>query len=151
MSIKWSDQFTALTGNDLSIQVRPTENTLYSIEIQDVNGCLLDDSLWVFVNPKTVGWYAPNAFRPGESGDNSGFTLFVDPAKFTEIQHLEVYNRWGELIFSRDNLTPGITDLGWDGKHNGKMLDPAVFVWQAVLLQSDGTALRVTGEVTLLR
>ena len=150
-TVTWFDQHMVLPGNGLSIQVRPTENTLYSVEIQDVNGCLLDDSLWVFVKEKTNGWYAPNAFKPGDGGPNSGFTLFVDGDRIAGILRLEIYNRWGEQVFSRQDVTPNIPDLGWDGEMNGKMLDPGVFVWQAELLLSDGTTTWVSGEVTLLR
>ncbi|MBK7936545.1 MAG: gliding motility-associated C-terminal domain-containing protein [Lewinellaceae bacterium] len=151
VSISWQAQGAPIPGDELSLLVAPTENTLYSIEIQDINGCLLNDSLWVFVKSTDKGWYAPTAFTPGNGGPNGWFTLFTDTNRFTEIRSIDIYNRWGEQVFSRKNLAPNVPEIGWGGEMNGKLLDPAVFVWQAELLLSDGTTTRISGDVTLLR
>jgi len=136
---------------NLGITVQPTENTLYSLEIQDVNGCLLEDSVWVLVKKAEGNWFAPNVIKPGTAGMNGWFTLFASPDHIAEIQLLEIYDRWGNLIFMQKNFSPNAPEMGWDGTENGKMLDPAVFVWQAVLLFKDGSTERVKGDVTVMR
>jgi hypothetical protein len=135
----------------LDLTVQPVENTLYSIKIQDLNGCLLEDSVWVFVEKPVGGWYAPNVIRPLSADVNGWFTLFASPNQVAEIQLLEIYDRWGNLVFARKNFPPNAPESGWDGAQNGKKSDPAVFVWQAVLLLKNGSTERVKGDVTVLR
>ncbi len=136
---------------NLDITVQPVENTLYFIGIQDLNGCLLEDSVWVLVEKAVGGWYAPNVIRPLSADANGRFTLFADPNQVAEIQLLEIYDRWGNLVFVRKNFPPNASESGWDGTQNGKTFDPAVFVWQAVLLLKNGSTAKVEGDVTVLR
>ena len=149
--ISWYGQSSLLNDTGLTITVQPFETTLYALEILDMNGCLLKDSVWVFVTPVPKNWYAPNVFQPGSTGINAYFTLFSADGVVSEIRSLEIYNRWGELVFVRQHFAPGVPELGWDGYGKGKMLDPAVFVWHAELLLSDGTSTKVKGDVTLVR
>ncbi|MFN0214742.1 MAG: gliding motility-associated C-terminal domain-containing protein, partial [Saprospiraceae bacterium] len=136
----------------LGIIVQPAENTLYSIEIQDLNGCLLKDSIWVLVEEINGRWFAPNVIHPLSEGSNGWFTLFASPDHITEIQVLEIYDRWGNLVFTRKNFPPNAPESGWDGTQNGKMgFNPAVFVWHAVLLLQNGNSIKVKGDVTVVR
>ena len=111
----------------------------------------MEDSVWVLVEKATGGWYAPNVIRPASTDLNGWFTLFANQNQITEIQLLEIYDRWGNLVFARKNFPPNAPESGWDGTQNGKMLDPAVFVWQAVLLLKNGSTEQVAGDVTVLR
>ena len=150
--ITWHNSTGVTTPEtSLDISVQPLENTLYSIEIQDLNGCLLEDSVWVLVKKVDGGWYAPNVIRPSSSDLNGWFTLFASPNQVDAIQLLEIYDRWGNLVFARKNFPPNAPESGWDGTQNGKMLDPAVFVWQAVLSLKNGGTAKVKGDVTVLR
>ena len=61
----------------------------------------------------------PNVFTPNDDGTNDRFSLFIpedaaiNPMEGIIDYHLEVYNRWGRLVFSSDELT----DKGsWDGR-----------------------------------
>ncbi|MBK8195359.1 MAG: gliding motility-associated C-terminal domain-containing protein [Lewinellaceae bacterium] len=149
--ISWYGNSNLLNDNGLILTVQPVENTLYTLEILDINGCQLEASVWVYVTPVPKNWYAPNVFQPGSTGINAYFTLFSADGVVSEIRNLEIYNRWGELVFVRQHFAPGVPELGWDGYGKGKMLDPAVFVWHAELLLSDGTSAKVKGDVTLVR
>jgi hypothetical protein len=82
---------------------------------------------------------------------NGWFTLFASPDHVAEIQLLEIYDRWGNLVFGRKNFPPNAPEMGWNGTRNEKAFDPAVFVWHAVLLLNDGSTQQVKGDVTLLR
>ncbi|MFN0036039.1 MAG: hypothetical protein ACKVUS_13330 [Saprospiraceae bacterium] len=150
--ITWLDSTGVMnTETNLDITVQPLENTLYSIEIQDLNGCLLEDSVWVLVENPVGGWYAPNVICPLSVDMNGWFTLFADPNRVAEIQLLEIYDRWGNLVFARKKFPPNAPESGWNGTQNGKIFDPAVFVWQAVLLLKNGDTVKVEGDVTVLR
>lgn len=66
--------------------------------------------------------YVPNAFIPNNDGLND---VFVPVVSNIESYKLEIYDRWGRLIF--------ITDLvgkGWDGTFKGKDCQEDVYVYK---------------------
>ncbi|MBK7341761.1 MAG: gliding motility-associated C-terminal domain-containing protein [Saprospiraceae bacterium] len=88
--------------------------------------------------------WIPNAFAP--RGLNHLFRpviSFLDGGQYT----MDIYNRWGERVFSTTD--PGI---GWDGKQSGgKDAAPGVYVYLIRVVGSDGTETTRTGSLTLLR
>ncbi len=64
--------------------------------------------------------YLPNAFHPG--GNNPVFKPVGNFTDFSEYR-LEVYNRWGELIFTSYDF-----GLGWDGTYKGGDAPAGVYV-----------------------
>jgi gliding motility-associated-like protein len=60
--------------------------------------------------------------------------------------HLQIFNRWGELIFESTELK-----TGWDGYFKGKLCQQDGYVWKADVKFFDGREYHKTGSVTLLR
>ena len=67
------------------------------------------------------------------------------------IRKLQIFSRWGNLVFERTNFPPNDPSLGWDGRLDGKVLNSAVFVWLAELELPDGQLVQLTGDVMLMR
>jgi gliding motility-associated-like protein len=59
---------------------------------------------------------------------------------------LEVFNRWGELLFVTEDVK-----VGWDGYYRGQPAKQDVYVWKAYAKFSDGRETTMKGDVTLLR
>jgi gliding motility-associated-like protein len=85
----------------------------------------------------------PNAFTPNGDGKNDDFKI-LNPASYQSLQ-LNVYNRWGELVFS------GNTSSAWDGTFNGQSQSMGVYVYTATGVCLNGKKLGMNGSVTLLR
>lgn len=91
--------------------------------------------------------FTPNAFRPDSHiPENRTFmpvTIGVDPEAF----HLQVYNRWGALVFeSRD------TEHKWDGKLGNSQDAPmGNYVWKVEYLDIQGYRHSRKGQVLLVR
>jgi gliding motility-associated-like protein len=87
--------------------------------------------------------YIPNAFTP--SGANPVFNLrgsFLDYKKC----RMEIYDRWGGLVFSREDLSNG-----WNGKDaTGTICPTGVYLYQITIFDLDGKEYRKSGTVTLL-
>src|SRR5690606_1461919 len=102
----------------------PLATVLYTLLVEDERGCPGSDSVRIAVLPR-LDVYAPNVFRQDISGSdlNNAFTLFTSKSAI-RIHRLEIFDRWGELVFSRENEIPGSTALLWDGTDfRGKLLD----------------------------
>jgi gliding motility-associated-like protein len=110
-------------------------------------GCTDTDSITVFVQ-KVRDVYVPNIFTPNDDGENDFFTVYGGP----EVQEvrLEVYSRWGELVF-RHIVGANDESAGWDGTFRGDRVSPGVFVWRAEILFVDGVKSGYEGNVTVLR
>ena len=96
----------------------------------------------------------PNAFTPNPLGPNGGYydendfsnDVFHPIYKGVVEYELNIFNRWGELIFvSKD------PKIGWDGYYRGKLCKQDVYVWKVRVKFSNGEVLEKIGDVTLLR
>jgi gliding motility-associated-like protein len=94
--------------------------------------------------------FAPSAFTPGNDHINETFTLVgwaldpdsVQPGAFM----LEVFNRWGQRVFSSHDL-----HIGWNGTCNNQPCPADQYVWTAQVKALNGTTYFLKGGVLLLR
>lgn len=89
----------------------------------------------------------PKAFTPDNQGpaENETFKVFVTE-EFIASFEMNIFNRWGEMIFSTRDLTQG-----WDGKFNGKPQPEGTYIFTAVLVDKTGRTFKRDGSVMLLR
>ena len=128
---------------------QPLDNQIYQILIWDDFGCM--DSARVIIrvlSDKNV--YVPNIFSPNGDGTNDIFTVFGTPS-LKEIRKLQIFSRWGELIFEGQNFPPNNEDFGWAGQFKGSIMNPAVFAWFAEVEIFDGSIKILKGDVVLIR
>lgn len=108
------------------------------------NGCTASDSINIGPDCFTA---IPNVFTPNGDGLNDLFyprqALSEGLTKF----HMTIYNRWGQTIFETKSLDGG----GWDGRYNDEMQPSGVFVYMIDATFKDGSQLKHSGNVTLLR
>ena len=64
---------------------------------------------------------------------------------------MDIFDRWGNLVFRGEDLTPNQASEGWDGTFKGKPLNQAVFVFKAILGNTKGVYFSHQGEVLLIR
>lgn len=50
--------------------------------------------------------YIPNAITPNGDGINDGFGIFGSLGEILEVESLEIYNRWGNLLYQMNNIPP---------------------------------------------
>ncbi|OFY49558.1 MAG: hypothetical protein A2W85_06915 [Bacteroidetes bacterium GWF2_41_31] len=108
-------------GTTLSI-FRPEHSTTYYAKWK--NQCGLSECIPVYVKiSEQFSFAVPNAFTPNGDGLNDEFgAISVNKlAVFT----FQIYNRWGELIFTTNNQD----DL-WNGTFHGKKVDGGTYVWK---------------------
>lgn len=149
-SIQWSPADSTLSCVDcLNPQATPTETTTYSLTITDMNGCETTAYIDIIVN-KEVPIYIPNAFSPaGEM--NTVFTIHAEHGKVKNINSLQIFNRWGELVFFNENFRPNDFDMGWNGTFDGEALNPGVFVYWTEIELQDGRTILLKGDISIVK
>jgi gliding motility-associated-like protein len=97
----------------------------------------------IVILPRKV--FLPNAFSPNGDGKNDVFRV-LPVEEGTPFTRLEVYDRWGQLVFAGDNLP------FWDGRGlDGKPLDAGTYTYKAFILVPDEGLLAHTGVVHIVR
>ena len=79
------------------------------------------------------------------------FHIFADDKQILQIDKFQVYDRWGEMVFTDSDFQPNDPAHGWDGRLRGKLMVPAVFVYYAEIRLIDGRVLLYKGDVTLVQ
>jgi gliding motility-associated-like protein len=149
-TVRWTPAIGLECDTCLSTLASPSGTTRYNLLVISDAGCEARSTLVLTVD-KTRKVYGPNIFSPNGDGNNELFTIFADPASVTRIRSLQVYSRWGEAVYERLDFAPDDVNVGWDGTFKGQKMNPAVFVWQAVIEFVDGQEEVFTGDVTLQR
>jgi gliding motility-associated-like protein len=81
------------------------------------------DSIFVDYYSCKCEFKAPNVFTPNFDNDNDVFGVFPLCDSLESIE-LEIYNRWGELVFTSNSV-----NSKWDGILNGTTLPMDNYVW----------------------
>ncbi len=149
-SVSWSPAMDLECYNCLSTLATPYYTTNYEVVVVSNAGCEARGNLNLIVN-SARNVYGPNIFSPDGDGFNDFFTIFADPVTAVKVKSLQVYSRWGETVFELRDFVPGDLSRGWDGNFKGQKLNPAVFVWQAIVEFVDGREELFKGDVMLQR
>ena len=146
---EWSSTLGMDCIGCLNTTITPTETFTYSLTVTDINGCTASDEITISVDA-TRQVFIPNAFSPDGDGYNDYF--FVNSGKDVEmIQSMKIFDRWGSLVFSNNDISPDNFENGWDGFINGKEAHVGVYIYLAEILFIDGKVEKFTGDLTLVK
>lgn len=148
-SVEWRPPDQLSCDTCLTTQVTATNSQNYTLEVVHENGCIVSTSVQLLTE-EDLEVYIPNVFSPNGDGNNDGFTLFAD-SRVREIASMDIFDRWGEHVFTAVGISPNQPDAGWDGTHKGRPLNPQVLVYTIVTLLDDGREVVFKGDFTLMR
>ncbi len=118
---------------------------VYPVTLTSSLGC--DSLVTLFLDYYKI--YFPNAFSPNDDGFNDHFNVLGN-GNLVEVESLKVFNRWGDLVYSGNHLPPAVS-AGWDGKFNGRLVNPGVYVYLASVLMHDGKTRQFSGSVSVVK
>ncbi len=128
------------------------DSETFILTVFDKNGCPGKGQVRVEVDANR-NVYIPNAFTPDNPrGLNDHFNPKVGKG-IDNVNYFRVYNRWGALLYSRDDFFPNNDDFseGWDGTYRGKFVEPGVYVYIVEVKFLDGRTLLYRGDITVAR
>lgn len=130
-------------------EAQPKRSTVYTVEVKSGFGCTATDTVRVTVLCDQGQVFIPNTFTPEGNGVND---IFYPRGRGLEIiNRFRIYNRWGELVFERTNMTIDDRSQGWDGRKEGRLLSPDVYVYTVEATCDTGEPIKWQGDVMLLR
>ena len=131
-----------------SIELIPFNSMQVIFTITDGNNCATTDTLNITVI-KDRKIFIPNIISPGTIGNE---TFYVQGSQVSiSSLSVQVYDRWGSLIYQCLDGLPNDTDCGWDGTFNDVRVQSGVYVYFVEVEFIDGEVLGYTGDVTVVR
>lgn len=148
--VEWTPTQNLSCIDCLSPDLNQTERSkTYMLFVEDEFGC--KDSTEIRVDLECDrSIFAPNVFSPNNDGVNDLFLLFSGK-NVSEILKISIYDRWGELVYKDQNISPDDFNSGWDGKFNNQNAIEGIYVWVAEVSYLDGSTEFIKGEIMLLR
>jgi PKD repeat protein len=110
----------------------------YTIRLITWNGQNCADTAEIKYELTFKGLYIPNAFSPDDPQES--VRLFKPVGMNLRDYHIEVLDRWGNVIWSSEKLDKNGTPVeGWDGTLNSVPVQSGVYMWRASATFTDGT------------
>ena len=120
-----------------------------TLTIVDKNGCEADASILIRVLETQI--FVPNVFSPNGDGVNDYFTVYGNSDQIEIIESMDIFDRWGNLVFESTNMTINVDQEGWDGTFGGSDVNPGVFAFISNIRLVNGEAVQLIGSITLIR
>ncbi|MEI7471140.1 MAG: PKD domain-containing protein [Chitinophagaceae bacterium] len=148
--IKWLwEPATYLSCNNCSSpQLTVHDDKSYFVTVTNTFNCVAKDAINIFTFCKSAQVFVPNAFTP--DGDRVNDILMVR-GKGIFVNYFRIFNRWGELVFEKNNFPPNEMQFGWDGKIRGVLAPPDVFVYTVEVICDNNMKYTLKGNTTLLK
>ena len=140
-SFVWSPSQYLSNNTVANPEASPIETTVYQVMVTNTLGCVSSDTIEIEVIKELE---ISSGFSPNGDGDNDYWELdFVNKYPSTMV---EVYNRWGDLVFRSD---PGYL-YPWDGTFNAKDLPIGTYYYVIDLKDGDFPE-SISGPITIVR
>jgi gliding motility-associated-like protein len=124
----------------------PEDSMNVLLYVTDKYGCADTSSIKIYVNvPPSV--FLPNSFTPNGDGLNDAFKI---PSHGISECSLQIFNRWGELVFSSDNLSQ-LNNEGWNGNVKGQQANDGSYPYTLTAKLADGNTVYHNGTINLLK
>lgn len=137
--------FTAYQIDDDVMYITFKDIGTYVITAEFSNGsCFIEDKyiIKIIECPNTY-IYIPNAFTPDGDGVNEDFGAYgVNIKEY----HMEIFNRWGELLFDSFTLT-----TRWNGYYNQQICENDIYVYKIAYKDNTGKQQIKIGKTTLIK
>lgn len=158
-SYKWEPPATLSCDMCPNPVATPAKTTAYVVSVTAPTGCVISDTINVFVYCDGTKVFIPNSFSPNGDGENDVF--YPRGKGVGKINSFSIFNRQGQKVFERSNIDLNDAAAGWNGNYNGallssdintgKRLRSEVFVYVIEAECASGAPIILKGDVTLIR
>ncbi|MDN5201498.1 gliding motility-associated C-terminal domain-containing protein [Fulvivirgaceae bacterium BMA10] len=109
----------------------------YRVSIRDSENCEFDTI--IITSLKRCEVFIPKAFSPNNNGINDYFEILQDKDTDAFVEDFYIYNRWGELIYAKEDFWIRLHGDWWDGTFNGKKVPTGTYAYMIKIRYSDNT------------
>ena len=118
--------------------------------VQDENGCEASDSLLLKVDDQSF-LIIPNIFSPNDDNVNDFLTINYYGRSISQVVLFNVYDRWGGLVHSLNNVMLASGESIWNGYSSSQKVDVGVYTYVMEVVLINGVILDRIGDITVVR
>lgn len=126
----------------------PSFNTAYRVTFTDSNSCRNFGDIYVVVICKNTNLFIPNTFSP--NGDGSNDVFYPRGTGLSRVKSLRIFNRWGEIVFEKQDFPVNNAAAGWNGFYKGRKPQADVYIFQAEIFCENGEIITLNGNISLI-
>lgn len=141
-SFEWSPDHAISCLDCAEPLVNPTEYAEYHVVVKD--RCFEREYDFSIDVVEMADYAVPTAFTPNGDGEND--VLYVRGWAIKQLHQFDIYNRWGQLIYSSQDV-----EKGWDGTFNGQAQPSDSYVYIVEVENLLGETSKMKGYVSLMR
>lgn len=149
ISYRWQPATELSCNTCSSPRLIADKDASYRLTVSTQYNCTASDEIRITVVCGKGAVYIPNAFTP--NGDNNNDVFYIKGYGIQKVKSLRIFNRWGQIVFSRENFSPNDKNAGWDGKVNGQIPASGTFVYITEVVCNENKVLPLKGTVLLLK
>ena len=124
--------------------VMPLSSTSVAVDITSVEGCVLTETLTIEVEEAPeLDVNIVNFISPNDDGKND--VLFFRGLDNYPTNQLSIFNRWGDLLYSKPNYQQD--GIYWDATYKGQLLPAGIYYY---VLQVGTTAQPIKSSLTIV-
>ncbi|MBO9698891.1 MAG: PKD domain-containing protein [Sporocytophaga sp.] len=140
---KWTPEAGLSCTDCFYPKAQPLEDIIYNLVVSDIYSCWNDPYRFeITVKPETFV-KLPSAFTP--NGDTKNDKVYVKGWGIKKLVEYKVFNRWGQEIFSTDDINEG-----WDGTFKGQKQNSDLYVYKVKVITWKEEEKYVEGYINLL-
>ncbi|OMP80175.1 gliding motility-associated C-terminal domain-containing protein [[Flexibacter] sp. ATCC 35208] len=141
VSYEWSNAGGIVDGQQTAtLQIKPVENTVYTVTVTDNNGCINEGAVTItVVNEFKID--AINLLTPNGDGKNDKW-IINDLSRYPN-NDLTIYDRTGRVVYHQKNYSNE-----WNGTYNGSPLAEGTYYY---ILKAAGYNTPAKGFITIIR
>ncbi|MEL6986255.1 MAG: gliding motility-associated C-terminal domain-containing protein [Bacteroidota bacterium] len=121
----------------------------HTISAIDNRNCSIDTT--IIIPQSNCNVFIPNVFSPNGDNINDRFEIYAESNTMVQINNYQIFDRWGNILFSRKDFDITATDNFWDGNAGTNKMNAGVYVYLIETVGEDGAVQRFAGDFTLIR
>ncbi|MEM1327551.1 MAG: gliding motility-associated C-terminal domain-containing protein [Bacteroidota bacterium] len=134
-------------NNCLIYRSLPLEPGYVAVEVIDELGCRAQAKMNYYID-RSYDLFIPTAFSPNLDGQNDNFVIYGGE-QVMEIKTFRVFDRWGRLVFERENFPPNDPNFSWNGYFNDQISPTGLYAYYAEVKFIDGRIEMFKGDFLL--
>lgn len=127
----------------------PKFTTKYNVKVTDIYGCSANQDITITVVCNGKNYFVPNTFSPNGDGVNDVF--MPRGSSISRVNRMQVFNRWGEIIYEKRDFMVNDASAGWNGTYKGKPANADVYIYVIEFVCENASVIPYRGNVTLIR
>ncbi|MBY0481414.1 MAG: gliding motility-associated C-terminal domain-containing protein [Chitinophagaceae bacterium] len=131
-------------ANPIAILEPSVDSITYKVTVTGEAGCFAIDDIKVKLYKSGPEIFVPTAFTP--NADNKNDILRPITVGIAQLHYFNIYNRWGQLLYSSSEM-----GKGWDGTINGGKAPSGTYVFIAEGIDYLGKLVYRKGTTVLIR